>query len=399
MDLSTPPRLLMAARLALAGLSLALVAADARSPADYAADAGEIEAVVNADYAYLDRFPGARMPMTDALRREAAGVADARQLIRYSERALALLADHHAITGASLKDSWAVFPSYGDLWIERRADRYRITAVRDRSPAALAGVRPGDDLLAIDGQPTGVAIAAYWNDLGTIGGGQRDGFAARALAAGRRDRPRRLTIGSPQSSRYLVLPNLYGVPRPDRPPLTVTTVARERIIRFADSLGDDSTIAAFDGAMAGAMPGQSVILDLTDTPGGGNTVIARAIMGWFVDRPTAYQVHGLPSEERRTGIGRQWIEQVLPRPGKRHRGRVTVRVGRWTGSMGEGLAIGFHALGARVEGDRMAGLLGAIDDHRLDRSGQVIKFATERLTAVDGTPREAFIPAKSARAR
>jgi carboxyl-terminal processing protease len=60
--------------------------------------------------------------------------------------------------------------------------------------------------------------------------------------------------------------------------------------------------------------------------------------------------------------------------------------------MGEGLAIGFAALGARVEGTPMAGLLGAIYDHKLPRSGIVVKLPTERLYAVDGTPREKFAP-------
>ncbi len=147
--------------------------------------------------------------------------------------------------------------------------------------------------------------------------------------------------------------------------------------------------------MAKAKPAQRVILDLTDTPSGGNTTVARAILGWFVTKPRFYQVHRLPAEERATGIPRQWVEQVLPRAGKLHRGPVTVRVGRWTGSMGEGLAIGFAALGARVEGERMAGLLGAIYDHRLERSGQILKLPTERLSAVDGTPRERFVPTKA----
>lgn len=139
--------------------------------------------------------------------------------------------------------------------------------------------------------------------------------------------------------------------------------------------------------MAGASDGQRIVLDLTDTASGGNTVVARAIMGWFVDAPTAYQIHNLPAEARETGVPRQWIEQVLPRPGKRHRGPVEVRVGRWTGSMGEGLAVGMDAIGAEVVGGPMAGLLGAIYDHRLEQSGLVIKLPTERLYAVDGTPR------------
>ena len=115
-------------------------------------------------------------------------------------------------------------------------------------------------------------------------------------------------------------------------------------------------------------------------------------MSWFVTRPTNYQMHSLPAEERQTGIARRWIEQVLPRPGKHHDGPVTVKVGRWTGSMGEGLALGFDAIGARVEGGPMAGLLGAVYDYKLEQSGMVIKFPVERLFHVNGTPREEFVP-------
>jgi carboxyl-terminal processing protease len=178
----------------------------------------------------------------------------------------------------------------------------------------------------------------------------------------------------------------------DRPVILFTESEGDFLISFNDSLGFDATISAFDSAMARAKPGQRIVIDLTDTPSGGNTTIARAILGWFVQRPTFYQIHRLPAEERRSGIARQWVEQVLPRIGKYHNGPVTVRVGRWTGSMGEGLAIGFDAIGARVEGSRMAGLLGAIYDHKLDKSGQVIKFPTERLSHVNGTPREKFVP-------
>ena len=381
-------------RLILALCTVLIAAAAPAEPVDYAADAMSVETLVNDNYAYLERFPGQRMPMTDTLRAEAGRVGDEKALIRFSERALTLLADHHAITGASLKDSWAVFPSYGDLWIERRGGQFVITAVRDGSPAAGAGVRPGDVLHAVDGQLTAAAVTAFWADLGTSGGGERDDYAARVLAAGKRDRPRQLTIGHPLARpRQLSLPNLYFLALADRPVLRGSEVGPDLIIRFFDSLGQDATIPAFDVAMARARPGQRVVLDLTDTPSGGTTTVARGVLGWFVDKPTFYQVHNIPAEERKTGIARQWVEQVLPRAGKRHRGPVTVRVGRWTGSMGEGLAIGFAAIGARVEGERMAGLLGAIYDYRLEQSGKAIKFPTERLSAVDGTPREKFVPA------
>lgn len=361
--------------------------------ADFSSDAASIERRVNEDYAYLDRFPGQRMPMTEKLRAEAAAVKDQRSLVRYAERAMALLADHHAIVGSSFKDSWALVPSYSDLWIERRNGAYLITSVRSGSPAEQSGVRVGDRLVAVGGQPIDAAVKAYWDDLGGVGGGERDDLAARILAAGRRDRPRVLTIaGREGSSRQLTLPSLYAVPRVNRPPVSAFVEGRTTRLRLNDSLGDDATIPAFDAAMASVRPGRRLVIDLTETPSGGNTSIARAILGWFVTRPTAYQVHNLPAERRRTGIARQWVEQVLPRPGKQWRGPVTVRVGRWTGSMGEGLAIGFDAIGARVEGDKMAGLLGAIYDIRLERSGLAVKFPVERLSAVNGTPREDFVP-------
>jgi carboxyl-terminal processing protease len=381
---------------------LLLGAAGAPTQPDYAADARAIERMVDEDYAYLDRFEGGRMPLSDKLRAEADAVDSRDALIRYAERALATLADHHAITGSSLADSWGLVPSYSDLWVE--GPDYAIAAVREGSPAEQAGLRVGDRLVAVGGVPIAQAVESFWADLGLPVTAERAGYAARVLAAGRRNAPRRLAIARNGRQRDLELANLYTVRPQGRPPLDLGVVLqghganrnrrveRETFIRFNDSLGDGATIAAFDAAMANLPPSEPVILDLTDTASGGNTSVARAIMGWFVDKPTGYQIHNLPAEERETGIPRQWIEQVLPRPGKHHDGPVTVRVGRWTGSMGEGLAVGFDAIGAKIEGGPMAGLLGAIYDHPLEQSGLVIKFPTERLFHVDGTPREKFVP-------
>lgn len=374
---------------------IALIAspAVAQTAEDYRRDARSIETLVNDQYAYLDRFPGGAMPMSDGLRSEAETVSDSRSLLRYAEHAVAALADHHAITGSSFNDSWALVPSYADLWVEPEGGAWRITAVREGSPAAEAGVRAGDALTSVGDAPTGEAVDTFWRALGLDASGERAGYGARVLAAGRRDRARDLTIrGADGRTRRLSLPSLYGIQAADRPQVEAREVDGALVVRFNDSLGDSGTIAGFDAAMAGARPGQRVVLDLTDTPSGGNTSVARAVMGWFTDRPRPYQVHNLPAEERETGVPRQWIEEVLPRAGKHHDGPVTVRVGRWTGSMGEGLAIGLDALGAEVRGGPMAGLLGAVYDHRLEASGLTIKLPTERLYAVDGTPRERFQP-------
>jgi carboxyl-terminal processing protease len=362
-------------------------------PEDFRADARSIEPLINETYAYPERFPRRVAPITPRLRAEAEQVHDRRSLVVYAERALLTLADHHAITGASTRQSWAIVPSYADMWIERRDGDYVVEAVREASPAAAAGVARGMRLISVDTVPIAQAVAAFWDDLGLAVTDERAGVAARILAAGRRDRPRRLELRRPgAAARTINLPNLYALPHAQRPPLAAREEGRDLVVRFNDSLGENGTIAAFDAAMARARPGGRVVIDLRDTPSGGNTVVARAILGWFVTRPTGYQVHNLPAEERETGIARQWVEQVLPRRGKHHRGPVLVRVGRWTGSMGEGLAIGFAAAGATVVGDRMAGLRGAVYDRRLEHSGFVLKIPAERLYTVAGTPREAFVP-------
>jgi carboxyl-terminal processing protease len=391
-----PNRLLLAFAAAVLAVSspgasqLAASAAAADAEA-FRADARSIEALVNARYAYLERL-GGRFFLSEPLRAEAERVGDRRALLRFAERVLLTLADHHAITGASFADSWAVVPSFADLWIERGGGGYRIAAVREGSPAASAGIAAGSRLLAVDDVPVEAAVAAFWADLGIPVTEERAAFAARVLAAGRRDRPRRLTLEARGNvPRRYELPSLSQAARPERPPVSVAENGGALVIRVNDALGDRATIAAFDAAMAGAR-GRRLVIDLRDTPSGGKTVVARAMLGWFVSRPTAYQVHSLPSEQRETGIARQWIEQVLPRAGRRHRGPVRVLVGRWTGSMGEGLAIAFDAIGADVRGDPMAGLLGAIVDYPLGNSGLVLKLPTERLYAVDGTPREAFVP-------
>lgn len=128
---------------ALLALLLAAAAPPAEpDPAALRADAAAIEQIVNENYAYPERLAGGRYALTPKLRAEAQAITTKRELVRFAERAVALLADHHAITGASLKDSWAVFPSYGDLWIAARGGDFLIERVREGSPAERAGIRP-----------------------------------------------------------------------------------------------------------------------------------------------------------------------------------------------------------------------------------------------------------------
>ena len=361
---------------------------------DYQTAARDLDAVILDEYAYLDKLPGGTLPGSKALDAEREGVSDRTSLLRYAEDRLASLADHHAITGSAFADSWAIVPSYADLWVIEQSGVYSIDAIRDDSPAAAAGIRQGDRLISVDGIPTAAAVNAFWGKLGLDVTPRRAAYAARVIAAGQRDRDRHLGIQHPgEALRLLTLPSLYRNERKG-PMLSLSISAGTATIRINDSLGDNSVITAFDQLLASIPITDNLILDLRDTPSGGNTTVARAFMGWFVDRAQGYQVHNRPEEERSTGIAHQWIEEVLPRAEK-HRGHLPkVLVGRWTGSMGEGLAIGFASMGSHVQGDRMAGLNGSVEDISLGETGVVIKLPTERLMTLTGLPREDFKPEK-----
>jgi carboxyl-terminal processing protease len=72
---------------------------------------------------------------------------------------------------------------------------------------------------------------------------------------------------------------------------------------------------------------------------------------------------------------------------------MVVLVNRWTGSMGEGMAIGLDGMHrAVVVGTRMAGLNGGIFQLELPNTRIRINYTGERLNHINGTPREDFVP-------
>jgi carboxyl-terminal processing protease len=390
-SIKPPISLAIAARVFLIAAAAMLCSSTAEN--EYLLAARDLNEKIANGYAYLDRLPGGAVPQSEVLTAEREAVHDERTLLAYAEKRLISLADHHAITGSSFRDSWAVVPTYADIWVVQQGDRFVVDAVRNGSPAAQQSIAAGDTITHIDGMPAVEAVSIFWGRLGLEVTPERAEYAARVLVAGRRDRDRTLTIRSHAGAiRELVLPSLYEQKQEARPPLSSCTRNGQTVIRFHNSLGDSATIAAFDETLAAVPARHRLVLDLRDTPSGGNTTVARALLGWFVSAPIGYQIHNRPAEERETGIPRQWVEQVLPRRGRYRADLPTVLVGRWTGSMGEGIAIGFAALGARVEGTRMAGLLGSVEDIQVGQTDLLVKLPTERLFSVTGSPRETFVP-------
>ena len=133
-----------------------------------------------------------------------------------------------------------------------------------------------------------------------------------------------------------------------------------------------------------------LILDLRDTPSGGDATVARPLMGRLVPAAFPYQRH----ERRGPGNSpRTWTEVVEPRGPFAYDRPMAVLVGRWTASMGEGVAIALDGgKRAAVFGSPMARLRGAIETHMLKHTKVPVRVPAERLYHVDGTSRELFVP-------
>jgi C-terminal processing protease CtpA/Prc len=357
---------------------------------DFAAATGQVAA----NYAYLDakatRWDGVPAWYAADLR----NVKSRDQFIGLLERVLDELYDPHAQLTVNLEHSARLVPSGTDLWAEWRAGNATITQVREHSDAQRAGIRSGAIVVTINGTPIGDAVEARLGRSYDHSVAAARDWALRSVLAGRHATQRLLAIREGATSRTVELPagdQSTGATAP----LEANEI-RPGIgyVRFNDSLGDDSTVAAFDRALLELRQTRALVIDLRNTASGGNSSVARGVLGRFVTRELPYQKHVLPAEERETGVRRSWLELVSPRGEFTYSKPVVVLVSRWTASMGEGLAMGFDATGAgTVVGTRMAGLVGATTHFVLPHTGIGINVPTERLYHVNGTPREQFVPA------
>lgn len=366
-------------------------AAPAGTPEDNAADARQIWQTLAEEYAYLDDR-AAGWPAVLAYHQERARRAASRDaFIAVLEAMIDELYDPHANLGTNTPRSYRLVPSGADLWAEIAGERAIITEVRGGSAAERAGMRAGDEVLAIGGLPTAAAIEARAPRPGSARDPAARGYLLRQLLAGRHDEPRRFTIrGAAGERQVIIAEEPFTQPRA---PLEARTLAGGvGYVRIHDTLGDDALVPAFDGAIAQLAGTRALVLDLRDTASGGNTGVAEAILGRFIRAPAPYQRYVLPNAGYQ-GRARTWVQYVEPRGPSSYDGRLVALVDHWTGSMGEGMAIGLDGMGrATLVGTAMAGLRGATHSDKLGKSGIGFAFPGERLFHVNGTPRERFAP-------
>lgn len=212
------------------------------------------------------------------------------------------------------------------------------------------------------------------------------------ILAGRYNQPRNLTLRLSNNKEIELDIDAIKL-KEDSDLLTVRTIDDIGIIRINNSLGNNNLVSEFDKALDGLFKTKGIIIDLRNTIFGGDSYEARGIMSRFVAKKKPYQQHAfIEKSEHNPDIDRNWVEYVIPR-GKTYKKPVVVLVGRWTGSMGEGISIGFEGMDrGEIVGTEMRRLAGEVFDFGFKHQNYGYKLSSAKLYHINGTIREKYVP-------
>lgn len=355
----------------------------------YEKDFNEFWNDVNNNYAYFDQQQIDWDKVKEIYQPQVKQITNNNDFIRFMETVLNEFHNGHISLNTNLNSSNRIIPSGQDIFVQKQNNKYIITDIRKDFGADQCGLKIGDEIIVFNGKSIPAQIEKFLPKFTTTHSQEMYQYALNMLFAGTHNTKRIITIN--RNGKQL---NLF----PDSLQTTETTNLIEKkalnkttaYIKINNSLGDSKTIADFDNAIDEFMGYKNLVIDLTETASGGNSTVARCIMGRFISKAKPYQQHEFDEKEFQTQ--RKWVEYVIPRK-TQFKGNVFVIVGHWTGSMGEGIAIGFDGLKrAKIIGTEMAKLLGAINGFTMSETNIGFQIPTERLYHINGTPREKYNP-------
>jgi C-terminal processing protease CtpA/Prc len=314
--------------------------------------------------------------------------------IQILEKTLNELYNGHNFLNTNTDQSNRLIPTGSDLKIVYKNGDFTIDEVRDNFNSDLCGLKKGMKIIGFNGLSIKEAIKLLLPKSTTNYDTPIFEYAANMLLAGTHNVSRKITTQLNGISK-----DYFPDTIPNKTESTYKTVIEWKklennigYIKINNSLGNDDLIKSFDNALDSLFNSNGLIIDLRETPSGGTSIIARAMMGRFIDKELPYQKHLYIAEERETGIKRTALELVSPRQ-KIYKKQLVILVGNWTSSMGEGIAIGFDAMQrATIVGTKMAGLLGEIFTFETPELKIPFSFPCVQLQTVKGQPREDYLP-------
>lgn len=242
----------------------------------------------------------------------------------------------------------------------------------------------GADILTFNGQGFQEKI----DDFPTVCQNKKDlkirEWIANKIIAGKRNENRILQLRLKNGDLFTLDLDSLKL-RSEKSVLTASVVPKHNIgvIRINNSLGERRLVREFKKVLVEMDSTQALIIDLRNTIDGGNTSVAKPIMGIFINKKQPYQLY---ENHRKKYLGYIKPKRFLyDRP-------LYILVNRWTGSMGEGIAIGLNSMNrATIFGTEMARLAGGMKTINFKNHNYGFQVSFEKIFDINGKPREMFI--------
>ncbi|HET6768038.1 MAG TPA: S41 family peptidase [Chitinophagaceae bacterium] len=350
---------------------------------------------INANYCYWDKKQTDWNNVKNTYSALMDSITSRNGFVSLLEQVFYELYDHHASLNTNTLASQRLVPSGTDIWAEYVNGKPVIIEIKAGSGSAKAGLKAGMEIVSLNDIPIATALLPFLPRHIKRSDPEATNYALRVALAGSHSMNRKIVAGhhAHPLTYYPDQPvNLLERNEPKNKIESTVLPGNIGYILINNALGDNALIAVFDSVLTGLKTTKAMILDLRNTPGGGNTTVARSIIGRFIDKDGFYQKHELTAEQKEFGVKRSWVEVVSSRPPV-YTKPLAILVDHWTGSVGEGIAIGFDAVKrATIIGTPMAGLNGANYFFTMPGTGIGFSFPAEKLYHINGTPRENFRP-------
>ena len=218
-------------------------------------------------------------------RPQLAGVDSFEEFVTLLERVVDELYDPHTHLQMRTRHSPRLVPGRADVWTEWIGDRAIITAVRPGFAADSAGVRPGMEVLAVNGEAIAVVAQTRLPRTTAADDFAARNYALRSAVAGFRNQIRRLKLRDEGEVFEVDLPGdklderLGGSDQN----LLFLRHLEDNIgyIRIGDALGRRQLIEKFDEALEKFRQTKGLIIDLRTTPSGGDFSVFAGPYGPF----------------------------------------------------------------------------------------------------------------------
>ena len=352
-------------------------------------DFNEILSNLSQNYIYLQEKGIDLNCIREYYREQIHKIKTEEQTVLFFEYLLDEFYDSHLILNTNRNSSFRLFsPIYATI----KKGKLIVSNVWKTQIESLEQNIVGAELLKINGIDFNKAIEQFPTHCNDKSSEKVKEWIVNKILAGRYNQPRILTLKLDNKKTIEFDLNKLKLKQTSEL-LTSSTKNDIGIITINNSLGNNNLIKEFDNALDKLMNTKGLIIDLRNTVDGGNSYVARGIMSRFINEPKPYQKH-LTTEKYggNPTIAKSWVEYVSPRK-EQYKNPVVILVSRWTGSMGEGLAIGFEGMKrAEIVGTEMERLAGEMSGFSFKNQNFGYRLSTAKLFHINGTQREKYLP-------